>query len=217
MPELPPHGALLIAILAAGVLAVLYDERRGPTALSWVAKPAASLAFVALALAGGAWHSAYGRWVLVALALSLCGDVLLIPRGSGKLFKAGLLSFLSAHLAYVAAFGVRGLEPWATAGALLAVAALGAVVLRWLRPHLSASMRLPVYAYVAVISLMVAAAAGTALPAPGGLILGGAVLFFASDLAVARQRFVSPGLVNRVCGLPLYYTAQIFLALSAAG
>jgi uncharacterized membrane protein YhhN len=42
----------------------------------------------------------------------------------------------------------------------------------------------------------------------------GAVLFAASDLFVARDRFVRPGLANRALGLPLYYAAQVLLALA---
>jgi len=44
----------------------------------------------------------------------------------------------------------------------------------------------------------------------------GAVLFFLSDLLVARDRFVAPGFGNRLLGLPLYYAAQLLLA-SAVG
>ena len=81
-------------------------------------------------------------------------------------------------------------------------------ILRWLRPHLSASMRRPVTAYVAVISAMLALPAGVPL---------GAFAFYLSDLSVARDRFVAAGFVNRVWGLPLYYFAQLCLASSAGG
>jgi hypothetical protein len=37
-----------------------------------------------------------------------------------------------------------------------------------------------------------------------------------SDLFVARDRFVQPGFVNRLLGLPLYYAAQAMLAISTA-
>ena len=46
------------------------------------------------------------------------------------------------------------------------------------------------------------------------LILGGAVAFYLSDLFVARDRFVSEGITNRVIGLPLYYGGQYLLAFS---
>jgi uncharacterized membrane protein YhhN len=63
---------------------------------------------------------------------------------------------------------------------------------------------------VAVGPMVAAAAGGTVL------ILIGAVAFYLSDLAVARNRFVAPGVANRLWGLPLYYLAQLMLAWSVA-
>ena len=71
-----------------------------------------------------------------------------------------------------------------------------------------------VVAYMAVISLMVALAAGTLGTRGGALIVAGAVLFYASDIFVARERFVKPGFDNTVLGLPLYYGGVTLLALS---
>jgi hypothetical protein len=45
--------------------------------------------------------------------------------------------------------------------------------------------------------------------------VGGAVLFFVSDLFVARNRFVAPGLANRLLGLPAYYGGQVLIAWGA--
>jgi uncharacterized membrane protein YhhN len=68
----------------------------------------------------------------------------------------------------------------------------------------------PVYAYMAVISVMLVTAAGAA---PSSLwTFVGAAMFYASDLAVARGRFVAPGLQNQAWGLPLYFAAQLVLA-----
>jgi uncharacterized membrane protein YhhN len=65
---------------------------------------------------------------------------------------------------------------------------------------------------VAVISAMVATAAGAFGAGAGGLLLAGALAFFASDLAVARERFVERSFANKLWGLPLYYGAQLLLA-----
>ena len=48
----------------------------------------------------------------------------------------------------------------------------------------------------------------------GGDCPEGDLAFYLSDLGVARQRFVSPGLINRFVGLPLYYGAQLLFAFS---
>jgi uncharacterized membrane protein YhhN len=82
-------------------------------------------------------------------------------------------------------------------------------------------MKIPVLAYIVVISIMVCAACGIAgnpnLPASArATIFAGAILFYLSDLFVARQRFVVNAHANRVVGLPLYYAAQFLLAFSAA-
>ena len=45
----------------------------------------------------------------------------------------------------------------------------------------------------------------------------GAVLFYLSDIMVARDRFVAPGFANRLVGLPLYFGGQLLLAWSAGG
>jgi uncharacterized membrane protein YhhN len=74
----------------------------------------------------------------------------------------------------------------------------------------------PVTAYVVIISAMVAAAIGATAAGATGLILIGAIAFYVSDLAVARNRFVAPGAINRYWGLPLYYLGQLLLAWSVA-
>jgi uncharacterized membrane protein YhhN len=60
--------------------------------------------------------------------------------------------------------------------------------------------------------MLVCAFAAT-LPAGRPLALWvGALLFYVSDLAVARNRFVAPGFANRAWGLPAYYAGQMLLA-----
>jgi uncharacterized membrane protein YhhN len=73
-------------------------------------------------------------------------------------------------------------------------------------------MRLPVVAYVVVISLMLVMATGAAAATGRGAIALGATCFYLSDLHVARHRFVSASFWNKSWGLPLYYAAQLILA-----
>jgi uncharacterized membrane protein YhhN len=183
----------------------------------WLAKPLASTGFLLTALAAGALSSAYGRTVLVALALGWLGDVLLIPKQSRSAFVAGLASFLLGHLAYAVAFLVRGVDPEAAAVAALLVAIVSLAVARWLWPFVPDRLRLPVAAYVGVISLMVVCALGVAAFRAHTTIALGALAFYASDLAVARQRFVGESFTNKLWGLPLYYGAQLLLAATAGG
>jgi phage shock protein PspC (stress-responsive transcriptional regulator) len=65
---------------------------------------------------------------------------------------------------------------------------------------------------------MLVAAAGASPADPA--IFAGAALFYASDLTVARDRFVASGFANGAIGLPLYFAAQLVIAhtvASAAG
>jgi uncharacterized membrane protein YhhN len=192
---------------------LLAADRRGSRAGVWISKPLASSGFVAAALAAGALEGRYGQAVLCALVLCWIGDLLLIPDDERSL-RAGVLSFLAGHLAFLAAFALRGLEPRAALAALAMVSVPALVALRWLWPHVPGPLRPAVVAYVAVISSMVAGACGTYGVAPDRRILAGALAFFVSDLSVARDRFVAPSFANRAWGLPLYYAAELSFAAS---
>ena len=51
--------------------------------------------------------------------------------------------------------------------------------------------------------------------APGrALAFAGAVLFYCSDIFIARHQFVTRQYLNRLAGLPLYYAAQFMIAFS---
>jgi len=202
-----------ILFTAAVLAGLLVAERRGSPWGIYVCKPLASLGFLGAAVAAGAFGSLYGRTVLAALVLSWIGDVLLMS-ARPAVFLAGLGSFLLAHVAFGGAFLLRG-EAWLWAAGALAVLILPAgIVSRWLRPHLPPEMRVPVHAYIAVITVMLALAVGTVAAGSPTLILIGALAFYLSDLSVANDRFVRPGFLNRLWGLPLYYAAQLCLAAS---
>jgi uncharacterized membrane protein YhhN len=201
------------AVTAAGAAVTLAGERWGRRALVFAAKPVASAAFVALAWRAYEPPGPYGAWIVAGLLLSLVGDVCLAhPRG----LRAGLGAFLLAHVAYVAAFhSLLPARAWPLAAAL-PFAAASAVVVRWLWPHLG-PLQAPVAAYVAAITVMVWGAAAAFLAGRASWLAAvGAVLFYLSDIAVARQRFVRPEFRNRAWGLPVYYLGQTLLALSAA-
>lgn len=209
-----PAGPVALCIVA--VAGLLVAEWRSSTRGVWLTKPLASAAFIWAGLAAGALDSGYGRLVMLGLLLCLAGDVLLIPRGKPAVFRAGIFAFLLGHVAYSAAFlsqplSVPGLL---IAGVLLAVSLLG--ILRWLGRSLPPDMVGPVRAYLVVIGVMSALAC--AVTAAGGplAVAGGALAFTASDVSVARDRFVRHEFVNRAWGLPLYYAAQLLIAATPA-
>ena len=204
--------AVLFTAAFAGAL--VWSEIAESPALRWF-KMLASTGFIAIALSVGALSNPYGRIVLVALTLSWLGD-LLLTFTSRNAFLGGLVSFLLGHVAYSVAFGTLGVNPVVGAIAAVAVAIVAVFVWRWLAPHV-ADMAAPVVAYVVVISVMVVLAFGASGDGATWLIALGATLFFISDLFVARNQFVAPDTANRMWGLPLYYVAQVLLALSVAG
>jgi uncharacterized membrane protein YhhN len=199
-------------VMGCLVLGLLVAQRAERPRWEWLLKPAAALTFVVTGVARGGLETPFGRVLVAGLVLAACGDVLLIPKGKAT-FLGGLLAFLAGHVAYAVAFVVHGVNGKVAALSLLALSLVGALVLRWLWPHVERPMRVPVLAYVVVISAMVALAAGTG----AGLLLLGAFAFYLSDLAVARDRFVVSSFVNRLWGLPLYFFAQMLIASQAGG
>lgn len=208
-------AVVCISITAAGIAVLLVAEETGHgKSVGGVAKMIASTAFLALALVCGALDTPYGKAILAGLVLSWFGDLFLIFRAP-KIFLAGLISFFLGHVAYAAAFIAHGIALSWCIGAALALTAIAVPVLLWLSPYLT-EMRLPVYAYIVIISIMVALSAGAVGRGGAALMMVGAVLFYISDLMVARDRFVRAEPLNRYLGLPLYYTGQVLLAYSVA-
>lgn len=183
------------------------------SALGWVElhrvfKPLAMLVAMAVVLHA---RPAGWRWLLAALAASLAGDAFLMFPGY---FIPGLVSFLLAHLAYIALF--RQGVPWLPSrAALVAVSAMALAMYTVLVfGGLPAGLRGPVAAYVVAIALMAAQAVGRATvrrDGPALLVAAGAVLFMLSDTLLAINRFVSPLPMSAVWVLSTYYAAQILI------
>ncbi len=177
---------------------------------SQIAKPIASLGFL-LVLLEPLEPGVRTVLIVAGLVLGAIGDVALMGR-SDISFLTGLGAFLLGHVAYLVAFSFDGGDPvWLGIGSLVSLT-LAIVVTRWLRPHLEPPFTVAVPIYVVVICLMLTAGIGAG--PERGLAAGGAVLFAASDLFVARQRFVTSDVVNPTIGLPLYYAAQLLIAWS---
>ncbi|NNC75506.1 MAG: lysoplasmalogenase [Acidimicrobiia bacterium] len=208
------------------MVALVMADRSGSPARA-PAKIVASSCFVAIAVIGGATDTTFGTWILVGLALSWLGDFALLGKGRAP-FVSGLSFFVLGHVAYVVAFAARpagtgwlrgegSLNTALLISAAFVVLVAGVFIARWLLPGVDSALRVPVLAYMAVISTMVIAAVGTTSVEWDTRVLVGAILFYLSDIAVGRDRFVSPGWDNRIVGLPVYYAGQVLLALAAGG
>jgi uncharacterized membrane protein YhhN len=204
--------SVVVAVACIALVVLLLLDLWMPAA---GAKFIASSAFIGVAVAGGAWQSAFGRLLLAGLVLSWCGDMFLIGY-SRSAFLSGLVAFLLAHIAYVAAFIRQGYDRTWVLAATIPVTIVAIVVFAWLQPFIPPELDIPVRAYVAVISVMVIFAFGTRGAGGTRLILAGALLFYLSDLSVAALRIVETDLPTYILGLPLYYGGQLCLALSVS-
>jgi len=203
--------AMVIAALGGGHLAGHYAGvdwlRRGAKGL-----PVLLLIGTVLALPQPVSDS-YRLLVAGALLASLGGDLFLL---SPAKFRAGLASFLFAHVLYVLAFSSG---PWMTPGLAWGIWVAGAAgaMLATLWPHLGRE-RGPVACYVVAIAGMAWTAAGrVAADVPGGtLALTGALVFMLSDATLAMDRFVRRFSAAQAIVMVTYYTAQTLLAWSVA-
>lgn len=212
-----------VSILAGVVIALLCGlvsaEKSGPTGRILLFKAPLSLLFVVVWWILPYPNRLVSALVGAALTCCLCGDILLAFSGR-IVFLLGLVSFLMGHLLFATTFFVTGTTgPAMAIGAMLMILAAG-IIWRWLAPYLD-DMSAPVLAYLVVISIMVCGA-WSILSSPHiscesriGILIG-ASLFYLSDIAVARQRFVISDHWNRMVGLPLYYAAQFILVFSSA-
>jgi uncharacterized membrane protein YhhN len=208
----------MIFIVAALLLPVLlYFEKVESLTGKAASKFLLSSLFVTAALISPHPDSSYFLLILIGLLFCLAGDVLLaFP--SASTFRMGLVSFLTGHLFYLAAFLRFFNFGSAFVIAVPAAAVTATIIYLRLLPYLG-SMKIPVLAYICVISLMLIAAitagAGGALSHKASLLIVlGAFLFYLSDIFVAKNRFIGKRFINRLIGLPLYYGGQFLLALS---
>ena len=204
------------ALCALAVAGLLVAEHRKSRRGLWLTKPVASLAFIWAAVAAGALDSTYGQWVLAGLVLCLLGDVLLIPLEKPAVFRAGVFAFLLGHVAYSAAFVTRPLDLFGLAAGAILLAVVVGGTLRWLAGTLPPDMVWPVRVYMVVIGVMSTLACGVTAAGGPWAVAVGAIAFTASDLSVARDRFVRHEFLNRAWGLPLYYAAQLLIATTPA-
>lgn len=200
-----PLALALAAVVAVATAGLILAERARSRAGIAVAKPVASLAFVALG-----WPTVDGA-LFAALVLCFLGDLCLIPEDV-RVFRAGIVLFLLAHVAFGYAFLARGVA-WPVAGlAVVPLVAAAVVVTRWILPTTPRELKPAVLAYVVVITAMVALAAGASW-----FFLAPALAFWTNDVLIARDRFVARSWLNRAFGLPLYYGAMVAFALASRG
>jgi len=167
----------------------------------------ASSSYVLAGLLAGGLRTWYGRLCLTGLVFCWLGDVV----GPGS-FVAGLYAFLFAHLSFSASFFTRGMD-WKRVGLAVLPILVGTTVtglMLW--PNVEAPEHVPFVLYSTVISIMVILAAGVSRS--DRLAFAAALVFYVSDILVARWRYGGGHWEGYVCYI-LYYTSCILFAHSA--
>ena len=138
-----------------------------------------------------------------------------------RLFLAGLVAFLLAHIAYLIGFNIPVPEISSWGIFLAIVIGLGGsrVMRRIIAPLASkgqARMRMPVIIYSVVISLMLLSAMMkmtdiTWNTQAAVLVSIGAFFFYLSDIILAWNKFVAPIQYGRIYNIGAYHLGQIML------
>jgi uncharacterized membrane protein YhhN len=213
------HHVWLIPVIALTVTLLVRAEARDDKRQVYLWKPLSTVLVIAVALLSLSQPNArptFTLWVTLGLVLSLGGDVALMFE-SARAFLGGLILFLLAHIVYAVAFTLfNGFHPQdlITAAILLAISV---PFYLYLRPGLG-RMQGAVILYVAIITLMVNRALSTFFgetftTTQAWFISVGAILFMASDMMLAINRFRHPFEANRL-SLYAYYGGQLLIALS---
>lgn len=167
------------------------------------------------------------KFILFSLAFSWSGDVnLMMPSVEGyasleeNFFLLGLVSFLVAHVLYILSFrldvvnnggkGALSTKPWLAAPFVIFLFGFMYV----LYPHIATEMQIPVIVYATVINLMGLAAIhrwGKVNNESFWYVMGGALLFIASDSMIAINKFQVPFESSRTLIMITYLVAQYMI------
>lgn len=170
-----PSGLTAYGLVAAAdVVLASMGKRR----VRWLTKPAL------MPLLAATEAPCADPLIVAGLCLSWLGDVALLAEGEGP-FTAGLLSFLAAHLSYIAALTKRragGIRKAPGLATIYALAWLGLNRLLWPR---SGRLRWPVLIYGSALVAMALAALDTG----DRQATAGGAAFLASDSMLALDAF----------------------------
>jgi uncharacterized membrane protein YhhN len=147
-----------------------------------------------------------------ALLGSVCGDILLdLPYANVFIF--GLVAFLVAHLFYTVLFFRYAKSPDGFCKVVMAGLVLFAGVMIWIFRDIPPALYGPVVLYILLIVTMSIGA--LLVPAENRLLFWGALLFIASDVVLAVNKFLMAVPHGRVINISLYFIAQFMIIMAA--
>lgn len=155
----------------------------------------------------------FARICLVgALFGSLCGDILLDLPYAG-VFILGLVAFLVGHLFYTLLFFRYAKIPDGFNKMTIAGLVLFAGVMIWIFRVIPPALYGPVVLYIVVIVTMSIGA--LLVPDESRQLFWGALLFIASDVVLAVNKFLVVIPYGRVINISLYFVAQFMIIMAA--
>lgn len=157
-------------------------------------------------------------WVLAALAFGLLGDIglMLSDKAAAKPdapFLLGLASFLVGHVCYLAAFARHGVHGKGIVAGGLIVAGAAVLVLPKVVSGARRAGGIELAAVVAVYAATLAAMTILAVGTSAIATAAGGVLFLASDLLIAVQRFVGGVRHGSLLVIVTYHAAQVLIVV----
>ena len=213
----------LIALTILSAVAHIVADYKQQWSWTYVFKPFTLLLIITLVALYADMTIIPVRYVLLGLVLSLIGDIFLMLRP--QKFVLGLVSFLLAHLSYIAAFSqwhylnglsisdvFHGFLPWVFL--LIAVLYLGFM---W---RDLGKLKIAVVCYVSAIVSMVILAFSLVLGgdvewnSAVGLLAIGSVLFALSDATLGYRKFKLDFKHAQTCIMSTYFSAQLLFALA---
>lgn len=205
--------AFAVVLLIFAVFEPLFLKENGKRNRAVVWKTAATLCATALAAASFfGTPDAFCFWIFIGILVSALSDAVI-----HFFLGAGALAFMAAHGCFVTAFLLRaGFRPLIS-GVLFLLAVLTALFL-FRGQFGKLGKMLPVcLLYVVILSAMFSVGFATlfsvgvsALP-----IAAGALLFYVSDLLVAKNVFLSTSPRSEAVAMTTYYGAEFLFALAA--
>jgi uncharacterized membrane protein YhhN len=198
----------IVALISA--ILTIYAKNGKKTSLECIFKPFTMIAIVAMAFINSSSPATfYQNAILVGLIFSAIGDVLLIDEK--RFFVYGLLSFLIAHICFIAAF-------WTSPNFFVVGLYLVYVLffLRILWKHLG-DLKIPVIVYSLTLALMSWMALSLTISNHNHNTFHafiGSILFVASDSFLAFNKFKTEFRYSEIAILATYFAAQWFIALS---
>ena len=206
-----------LIVLAIDLIAVY----AGDETLRYVTKPLLMpLLIIYFVSAVRSFASLLKKWIILALALSWLGDVLLMFESmNGSFFILGLAAFLLAHIFYIVLFDQIRLKEKIKQSLLplLPIAIYYILLMSLLQPYLR-SMQKPVSVYGLVISIMLSFAIDlwrSKDRLASLFTILGALLFITSDSLLAINKFYNSFEYAGILIMLTYGTAQLLITLGA--